>query len=258
MTCPRCRTDNAAGTAFCTSCGVALRGDAPVPRAPSTGLATASLVIGILSLLTCSGLLLGAFLGTTLGIVALVRAKESPATHGGRGLAIGGIVTSAVSVLGAVVLAAIAIPSLLHAKASANEAAAIGDIRTVIAAEAAYQASNGGQYDTLECLAAPAQCIPDYAPNQPTFIDRELTRSLKANYRRRFQAGPASDPSGRGTLYSPSSLTAYAYAAEPMEPGRSGVRAFCGDHTGLVCQSANGRISTITDGRCPSDCVAFP
>src|SRR5207244_1018098 len=35
-------------------------------------------------------------------------------------------------------MAAIAIPSLLRARVSANEAAAIGDTRTIISAEAAY------------------------------------------------------------------------------------------------------------------------
>ena len=35
------------------------------------------------------------------------------------------------------IIAAIAIPSLLRARVSSNEAAAVGDIRTVISAEAA-------------------------------------------------------------------------------------------------------------------------
>src|SRR6266540_1950896 len=39
------------------------------------------------------------------------------------------------------IIAAIAIPSLLRARVSANEAAAIGDTRTVISAEAAYHAT---------------------------------------------------------------------------------------------------------------------
>src|SRR5438128_1754100 len=42
------------------------------------------------------------------------------------------------------IVAAIAVPSLLRAKASANEANAIGETRVVIAAEASYQAVSGG------------------------------------------------------------------------------------------------------------------
>src|SRR5438067_2350570 len=40
------------------------------------------------------------------------------------------------------IIAAIAIPSLLRARVAANEAAVIGDTRTVISAEAAYHAAN--------------------------------------------------------------------------------------------------------------------
>ena len=50
------------------------------------------------------------------------------------------------------IIAAIAIPSLLRARVSANESATIGDIRTVISAQAAYQSANGGWYDRLAQL----------------------------------------------------------------------------------------------------------
>ena len=54
------------------------------------------------------------------------------------------------------IIAAIAIPSLLRARVSANESATIGDIRTVISAQAAYQSANGGWYASdIVCLNAP-------------------------------------------------------------------------------------------------------
>src|SRR6187401_1480318 len=56
------------------------------------------------------------------------------------------------------IIAAIAIPSLLRARVSANEAAAIGDTRTVISAEAAYQSANSGFYGQLTCMATPSGC----------------------------------------------------------------------------------------------------
>ena len=63
------------------------------------------------------------------------------------------------------IIAAIAIPSLLRARASANESAAIGDVRTIISAEAAFEA-RAGNYGTPECLAAPTRpgCLVGYAP----------------------------------------------------------------------------------------------
>jgi prepilin-type N-terminal cleavage/methylation domain-containing protein len=66
------------------------------------------------------------------------------------------------------IIAAIAIPSLLRARVSANEAAAMGDTRTVISAEVAYQSSNAGFYDLLPCLVVPsAGCIPGYLVTSP-------------------------------------------------------------------------------------------
>ena len=42
------------------------------------------------------------------------------------------------------IIAAIAIPSLLRARVSANESATLGDIRTLISSQAAYQSANSG------------------------------------------------------------------------------------------------------------------
>ena len=123
------------------------------PRPQRKGLATWSLVLGVLSI-PCMGLFgIGALAGLILGIVALVKANREPAVYGGSGMAIGGIVTSCVGLVLLPILAAIAIPSLLRARVSANEAQAIGDIRTVISAQRTYASTNGGYFDTLDCLA---------------------------------------------------------------------------------------------------------
>ena len=66
------------------------------PPDARNGLAVAALVLGILGLvLMCFPV---GLVGLILGIVALVRANALPA-HKGRGLAIGGIVCSGVSLL---------------------------------------------------------------------------------------------------------------------------------------------------------------
>lgn len=110
------------------------------------GMAVASLVLGIISLPTLGVLGVGALLGITLGIFALMKAKRSPAEYGGRGLAIGGIVTSVLSLVFAVpigIVAAVAIPNLLAAKRSANEASAIRSMRMLIEAEQTFLATSG-------------------------------------------------------------------------------------------------------------------
>ena len=72
-----------------------------VYEAPRTGMATTSLVLGIISVPTicaCVGPLLG-LVAVILGLVATVRAGGQPERFGGKGRAIGGIITGVVGVL---------------------------------------------------------------------------------------------------------------------------------------------------------------
>ncbi len=148
-------------------------------------------------------------------------------------------------------IAAIAIPSLLRARISANEAAAIGDIRTVISAEAAYQSANGGWFDArLACLVAPSSgCIPSYPTNGPAFLDSQLASLVvKSGYVRRFAPGSPASPLDP-TSESPSSVGQYAYGAAPTQGGMTGVRGFAGDHTGILCATGDGSVPAVLDGK---------
>jgi prepilin-type N-terminal cleavage/methylation domain-containing protein len=139
------------------------------------------------------------------------------------------------------IIAAIAIPSLLRARVSANESATIGDIRTVISAEAAYQSANAGWYDgNISCLAiAGPTCIPNYPTNAPTFLDSNISALLpKSGYNRSFESGPK--PSPLSAVASGTSVSSYAYLASPVNQGQTGVRGFGGDSSGVLCFTANG------------------
>lgn len=63
------------------------------------GMAAASLVIGLTSILTLGLFLVGALAGLILGLVALRRTQREPARYGGAGYAIAGITTSAVGLV---------------------------------------------------------------------------------------------------------------------------------------------------------------
>jgi prepilin-type N-terminal cleavage/methylation domain-containing protein len=123
------------------------------------------------------------------------------------------------------IIASIAIPSLLRARISANEAATIGDIRTVISSQSAYQSANSGFYGILSCLNQPNVCISGYVG--PTFLDHQLAScDAKSGYNR------AMDPHA-GNAPQPYSLEHYCYGASPAT-STSGVRAFAGDDSGVV------------------------
>ncbi len=144
------------------------------------------------------------------------------------------------------IIAAIAIPSLLRARVSANEAATIGDIRTVISSQAAYQSANGGWFEgTFTCLNGPFNgCIPSYPTNAPTFLDSQLASLLsKSGYDRSFLGGQT--PTTVNTnIASPSATTSYVYWATPTSSGQTGVRGFAGDSSGILCFSTDGLNAT--------------
>ena len=146
------------------------------------------------------------------------------------------------------IIAAIAIPSLLRARVSANESATIGDIRTVISGQAAYQSANGGWYDEISCMNDPFVCIPSYPTNAPTFLDSNLAQlASKSGYDRSFIAGPT--PGNTNTaISSTSSLSSYAYLGTPVTGGQTGVRGFGGDSSGVLCFTTDGTEPTVASG----------
>jgi type IV pilus assembly protein PilA len=155
------------------------------------------------------------------------------------------------------IVAAIAIPSLLRARIAANEASAIGNVRTVVSAQAAYQSANQGFYDgRWECLSGPQACIPDYTG--PTFIEAALFEGPRSGYVHELQGG-AQAAAAKGI--SPSSTDAFAVIAYPVAAGKTGVRAFCGDASGRICAVVNGskdelveRTSGPSGVRCADAC----
>ena len=152
------------------------------------------------------------------------------------------------------IIAAIAIPSLLRARVSANEAATIGDIRTVISAQAAYQSANGGWYSgSLSCMSNPfgtAVCFPNYPTGAPTFLDNTLAPIAavasvsKSGYQRVFY--PGASPGVINTNVSGTdAVTGYVYTATPVTANQTGVRGFGGDHSGVLCFSSIGTEPTM-------------
>jgi hypothetical protein len=118
----------------------------------------------------------------------------------------------------------------------------LGDIRTLISAEAAYQSSNGGYYDKPECLVRPWDCIPGYRRDAVSFLNEAFLRPSRHGFDFEFHPGLAA------AGLSPSSVTGFAYVAIP-NPTLT-FRGFCGEDSGVICYTRGGSRPAVDRGHC--------
>jgi type IV pilus assembly protein PilA len=133
------------------------------------------------------------------------------------------------------IIAAIAVPGLLRARISGNEASAIGSIRAIVSAEADFNGLNRGYATDLADLAA--LC----AGMNVAFISPDLSvnNAAKSGYAFALAAGfnGAAGPNDcNGTA---TSTTFYAMAT-PQSVGTTGNRAFASNVGSAIWQDTTG------------------
>jgi type IV pilus assembly protein PilA len=106
------------------------------------------------------------------------------------------------------IIATIAIPSLLRSRQAANESAAVANLRTINTAEVTYLSSSGGNYGDLPALVSAG------------LLDSTFTAGVKAGYNFSVTAAgsnytataiPASSNTGRFGYYSsPDAVVRYS------------------------------------------------
>jgi prepilin-type N-terminal cleavage/methylation domain-containing protein len=137
------------------------------------------------------------------------------------------------------IIAAIAVPGLLRARQSGNEASAIGSTRTVNSAEAAYAAScgGGGYAQSLADLGkAPAGGVP--------FISPDLVGGQKSGYNVALGAPIANQvvfvAANTCNVAAADALAGFFVHTEPITVGSTGQRSFASDNQGTIFQLATG------------------
>jgi prepilin-type processing-associated H-X9-DG protein len=118
---------------------------AAAPAAPpkTSGMAVASLVLGICGLLSCG---ITSLVGLILGIVALVRINKSRGQQSGQGLAIAGIVVSGVFLLMIPIWAGMLLPALAKAKMKAQSINCVNNAKQLALGIVMYSADNNDQF----------------------------------------------------------------------------------------------------------------
>jgi prepilin-type N-terminal cleavage/methylation domain-containing protein len=130
------------------------------------------------------------------------------------------------------IVAAIAIPNLLSARMSANEASSVGSLRTLNTASITYSSTYGAFPVALSNLAPSATASAAAAD----LIDDALASGTKSGYT--FTLTGVPDDSGQ--------VDTYTINANPVTPGSSGVRYFYTDQSGVI-RYAYGNPAANTD-----------
>jgi len=153
MNCPKCGAKNRDEAEICSVCqgpltaaSAAPDGQTAEPPAPTTAdtsqavvsqMAIGSLTLSIVGILLCIGILTWP-ISIILGFVALSKIKKQPGLFKGRGLAIGGIITSSVFIM-------ISIPVLDRGRELVDEIWCAGQLGVIDKSIMMYQNDSDGQ-----------------------------------------------------------------------------------------------------------------
>jgi type IV pilus assembly protein PilA len=143
------------------------------------------------------------------------------------------------------IIAAIAIPNLLRARIAANEASAVGSVRSIVTSQVTFSSTWGvGFAASLGALGTPAGgCAAVPLVTAACLIDPVLTTGLKSGYNVN-----TSSAGGGGTTASPN--TTFGVEAWPITPGSTGQRGFCSDESGVIRYNTAGTAIGTTDTAC--------
>ncbi len=137
------------------------------------------------------------------------------------------------------IIAAIAVPGLLRARQSGNEASAIGSVRAINSAQATFASScgGGGYALSLTALAAPPAggvpfISPDLSATDPA-IKSGYTVSVTAQGIQVLAAANTCNTTAN-------SMSSYHVSAAPVTAGSTGQRSFASDNRGTIYQDPTG------------------
>jgi type IV pilus assembly protein PilA len=246
--CQKCSGNLADFVEVCPYCGT------PMPLAPApqsaaqfpgsrpefsavrqnSGKALASLISGAVFFFWP----VSAIVAVILGHLALADIKRSAGRLTGRGMAIGGLVTGYIgaSLVFLMIVAAIAIPSLLRARIAANEASAIASLRTYNRAMVTYS-------NACPDIGYPAS-LPSLGPgtkdcNRLDVVSEQLAAPFPVRDGYRFVYTPLRDVNRI--------VKGYQLSAVPVRPGRTGARYFFTDQTGVIRARVGSRANADSE-----------
>jgi type IV pilus assembly protein PilA len=286
MFCSKCGATMPDTATACPQCGAPVQ-NAPSPPAPAAGItapgpaspvrmsaplipagygqeetdgkATASMIFGILSI-TCFWIFAG-IPAIILGHMSKSNIAKSMGRLKGDGMATAGLIMGYLSIVVGIIpimiIAAIAIPSLLRSRITANTSAAVSTVRTVNTAQVTYSISypSSGYAASLSALGAgqpPADCSAssNAAYDHACLLDSALACPsplwcTKAGYRYHLV----------GICEVRGACTGYVITATPVSE-TAGTRSFCStEDTVIRYHSGRPLVAALSTAE---DCRSWP
>ncbi|MGH9574968.1 MAG: prepilin-type N-terminal cleavage/methylation domain-containing protein [Candidatus Acidiferrales bacterium] len=146
------------------------------------------------------------------------------------------------------IIAAIAIPNLLRSRMAANEASAVGSVRTMVTASISFSSTYGDGFPA-DITSIGTTGTAAVSCKNAELIDSVLTSTIKSGYNFAILPGSVvvtTVPTGCTAGYS----DGFAAAAWPVTLGTTGQRAFCSDASGVIRFDPAGAKPTATGGLC--------
>ncbi|HVP63599.1 MAG TPA: prepilin-type N-terminal cleavage/methylation domain-containing protein [candidate division Zixibacteria bacterium] len=136
------------------------------------------------------------------------------------------------------IIAAIAIPNLLKSRIAANEASAVGSVRSINTAEVTYSATYPDTGFALALTNLGGTSTGTASSASAGLLDSVLSSGTKSGYK--FVA--AGSNGGTGTIN-----TQYTVTAIPLNTGTTGQRSFYSDQSGVIRYNTSGSAPASTD-----------
>jgi prepilin-type N-terminal cleavage/methylation domain-containing protein len=152
------------------------------------------------------------------------------------------------------IIAAIAIPNLIRSRMAANQASAVGSVRTINTGAVEYNSSYGNGFPSLLSQIGTTGTAAVSCDNAE-YIDSTLTAATVATAAKSgywFTLGAGVTASTK-----PSTCTAggfvdgYTIAAQPATLGTSGQNSYCSDASGVIRSDPTGAAPAPAAGLCP-------
>jgi hypothetical protein len=188
-----------------------------------------------------------AVVAIVFGHLSLSEIRKSAGRLTGHGMAMAGLILGYIGIAivpFVLIVAAIAIPNLLRARIAANQASAVGSLRTIAAADMTYSSTYGNGFATsLDQLDGSGRGAATC--EHAMLIDHALASGQKNGYNFTYSAKSSSDLSGKGCKESGAS--GFTLNADPVNRNTTGMHGYYTDETGVIRVEQSGRASADSD-----------